>query len=88
MFAKAEMEKNIKRNLVDYSIITDLKNIEMNPQTDDIFKNVIDLDFSVQQIMQNKVISFSDAGFLYSLLCLAYQDRSKMMEDIKWSSKM
>lgn len=38
--------------------------------------------------MQNKVISFDDMGFLYSLLLIAYQKREKMQEDIKWSGKI
>ena len=35
--------------------------------------------------MKNKVLSFSDLGFLYSLLSLAYQTKSELKREAPWS---
>ena len=38
--------------------------------------------------MQNKLISFKDLGYLYSLISIAYHSRDHLSRDLKWSSKL
>jgi hypothetical protein len=51
------------------------------------FKNVIEMQLSDVELSKNEVMSYSDLGFLYSLLAIAYKKKSEITF-IKWSSKL
>lgn len=53
-----------------------------------VLENLKSEHFSIQDIMNNGLMSLLDLGFLYSILALAYSERDQLKKDIKWSSKI
>ena len=53
-----------------------------------VLENILAPHFNMQDIIANGIFNLSDLGFLYSLLTLAFKDRSSVKRHIKWSSKV
>jgi hypothetical protein len=53
-----------------------------------IFENLLNGGYSLKDIIENKILSLLDLGYLYSLLGLAYKDRSSLATNVQWSSKI
>lgn len=51
------------------------------------FDNVIKQGITSLEISKNKVMSYNDLGFLYSMVAIAYKKKIDI-PNIKWSSKM
>ena len=53
-----------------------------------VLENILAPHFNMQDILANGIFNLTDLGFLYSLLVLAFKDRSSVKKHIKWSSKV
>lgn len=73
---------------VDYCLVKDLKAIDINPKTSSTFKTLLDLKHENDRLIENRVLSFQDLGFLYSIIVLAYGSREEVATDVSWSSKL
>lgn len=54
---------------------------------DEPFKNLIEMNFANEQVSKNRAMSYSDLGFIYSLLTIAYKKKDKI-KYVKWSNKL
>lgn len=53
-----------------------------------VLENILDGNFSIQELLAAKIFNLADLGLLYSVLALAFKDRSALKRDVKWSSKI
>lgn len=53
-----------------------------------VLENVLEGEYSIQDLLAAKIMNLADLGLLYSLLSLAYKDRKSLKKDVKWSSKL
>ncbi len=54
---------------------------------DDPFKNLIEMGFGNELVSKNRAMSYTDLGFIYSLLTIAYKKKDKI-KYVKWSNKL
>lgn len=54
---------------------------------DEPFKNLIEMGFGNELVSKNRAMSYTDLGFLYSLLTIAYKKKDKI-KYVKWSNKL
>ncbi len=53
-----------------------------------VLENILEGDYSVQDLLASKLLNLADLGLLYSLLMLGFKDRKALKKDLKWSSKL
>lgn len=54
---------------------------------DDPFKNLLEMGFGNELVSKNRAMSYTDLGFIYSLLTIAYKKKDKI-KYVKWSNKL
>jgi hypothetical protein len=73
--------------MTDLCLIRDLNNLIYRQNMDKPFDNVIKMELNSLEISKNRVMSFDDLGFLFSLLSIAYK-KKKDITFTKWSYKL
>lgn len=68
-------------------IIKDINNIDFRRNLDKPFDNVLKQGLTSLELSKNRVISYSDLGFLFGMLSVAYK-KKKDIPFTKWSSKL
>lgn len=53
-----------------------------------VLENIIEGNFSIQELLAAKIFNMADLGLLYTILALAFKDRKGLKRDVKWSSKI
>lgn len=53
-----------------------------------VLENILNGEFSIQDLLSAGILSLADLGLLYTLLSLAFKDRKSLKRDVKWSSKL
>ena len=73
-FISCDLETNVKKHMINFCLVQDLKFIEMNKKK--CFDNLISLKFNSDKVFNNAIMSLEDLGFLYSLKAISYLDRT------------